>query len=85
MGLLQEQHLQVSLDALILTTQFQPFSSGPLTLSAIYCSQLRQSGFPQSPPLLSPDGKSFFSFDSMNGLSLERWVMDRPSYNFRGA
>lgn len=62
----------------------RPLGVGPLELSAIYCSQLRPSGFPQSPPALSPDGRSFFSFDNMKGLSLGAFAAGSPLLHFPG-
>jgi hypothetical protein len=62
----------------------QPLTSGPLTLTAVYCTQLRQGAFTQSPPSLSPDGNSFFSFNSMNGLSLGGIADGSPLLKFPG-
>lgn len=47
-----------------------PLKPGPMTLSGIYCLNLPGTSFPRSPPQPSPDGRNFFIFDSVTGLTI---------------
>lgn len=64
--------------------RLQPLGAGPMKLSAVYCSQWRQSGYPQSPLSLSPDKESFFSFDQVNGLSIGSLAPGAAVLQFKG-
>lgn len=53
-----------------LAARLSPHGRGPLTLSKIYCVQALTSGFSGSPPVLSPNGESFFVFGDRSGLQV---------------
>lgn len=47
-----------------------PLGAGPLKLATVFCLGLPSSSVPVSSPVPSPNGKAFFVFDSIKGLSL---------------
>jgi hypothetical protein len=52
------------------TPALMPLKAGPLALTKIHCLKLPSSSFPVSPPRPSPDWKSAFVFDSIQGLTI---------------
>jgi WD40 repeat protein len=55
-----------------LTLDLAPVGSGPLTLAAVYCQQIRSTPFPKSAPVVSPDGRSIAYYEHDTILRVAR-------------
>lgn len=61
-----------------------PKGPGPATLAAVHCLPFRSSPFGNSPPELSPDGKTYLSYYDLKGLAMGRMSDTEASRFFEG-
>lgn len=61
-----------------------PLQTGPLTLASYSCLPLPSTYFSRSVPTPSPDGKSFFAYDSKEGLWVGASQAKEPLHNTKG-